>query len=214
MARFDAHVPPEHRPLTQSPSEEQVGDLQLVADAQITPPGQPVAAGVEQAPAPLQLPAGVSWLPLQDAMPQATLEVANRHPPFPSQVPSCPQAVDPTAHAPPDEPPAATGLQRPVAQVMHVPAQAVAQQTPATQLPWVHWLLVVQAPPSATVAAHVLADVQYPPGQSVSTEQFVAHPAVTEQVNPLQSVVLPGEQVPLPLHVPAEVNPEVPQLAG
>jgi hypothetical protein len=33
-------------------------------------------------------------------------------------------------------------------------------------------------------------------------------------VKPLQSVVIPAVQVPLPLQVPAEVNPVVPQLAG
>ena len=66
LARFDAQVPPEHNPLTQSPSAVQVDDLHALADAQTTPPAQPLAAGVEQAPAPLQVPAGVSWPPLQE----------------------------------------------------------------------------------------------------------------------------------------------------
>ena len=42
----------------------------------------------------------------------------------------------------------------------------------------------------------------------------MAQPVVAEQVKPLQSVVVPVEQVPFPSQVPAEVKPEVPQLAG
>ena len=44
--------------------------------------------------------------------------------------------------------------------------------------------------------------------------QAVAQPVVAEQVKPLQSVVVPAVQVPLPLQVPAAVNPLLPQLAG
>ena len=44
--------------------------------------------------------------------------------------------------------------------------------------------------------------------------QVVAQPAVAEQVKPLQSVVVPAEQFPLPLQVLAEVKPELPQLAA
>ena len=48
----------------------------------------------------------------------------------------------------------------------------------------------------------------------MSAAHVVAQPVVAEQVKPLQSVVVPVVQVPLPLHVPAEVKPELPQLAG
>ena len=53
-----------------------------------------------------------------------------------------------------------TGLQSPVAQVMQVPAQAVAQQIPEMQLACAHWLFLLQVDPSDIVAAHVIADVQ------------------------------------------------------
>ena len=48
----------------------------------------------------------------------------------------------------------------------------------------------------------------------MSEVQLVAQPVVAEQVKPLQLVVVPAVQVPLPSQVPAEVKPEVPQLAG
>jgi hypothetical protein len=202
------------RPLTQSASAEQVAALHALAEAQTTPPAQPLAAGVEQAPAPLQVPTGVSWPPLQEALPQATVEAAFRQPPLPSQVPSWPQVVLPAAQAPFDAPPAATGLQTPVAQVMQVPAQAVAQQTPEMQLPWVHWSLPEQVDPSERVAAQVFPAVQYPPGQPASAAQLVAQPVVAEQVNPWQLVVVPAAQLPLPSQVEADVKPEAPQLAA
>jgi hypothetical protein len=68
--------------------------------------------------------------------------------------------VESTAQRPADELPAATGLQRPVAQVMQVPVQAVAQQMPEMQLAWVHWLFLVQAAPSDSVAEQVMEEVQ------------------------------------------------------
>ena len=43
---------------------------------------------------------------------------------------------------------------------------------------------------------------------------MVAQPVVAEQVNPLQSVVVPPPQFPLPSHVETDVKPEVPQLAA
>jgi len=153
-------VPLRQKLLTQSVSAVHVDGLHAVPEAQTTPPGQAAAAGCAQAPAPLQLPLGViSPLP-QETVPQVTFEVAKRQPPFPSQVPSCPQAVESTEQKPPDEPPAATGLQRPLAQVMQVPAQVVAQQIPEMQLPCVHWLLLLQVEPSDSVAAQVMPDVQ------------------------------------------------------
>ena len=205
FGRFPAQAPLWHSPLTQSASAAQVDALHVVADPQATPPGQPLAAGVEQAPAPLQVPTGVSWPPLQEALPQATVEIAFRQPPLPSQNPSWPQVVVPTAQAPFDDPPAATGLQAPVAQVMQVPAQVVAQQTPEMQLAWVHWSFAEQVDPSERVAAQVFPAVQYPPGQSVSAAQVLAQPVVTEQVNCPQLVVAPVTQVPLPSQVETDV---------
>ena len=149
-----------HNPLTQSASAVQLDALQVVPDAQTTPPGQAEAAGVEQAPAPLQRPVTVSWPPLQEVAPQLAVDVAYRQPPLPSQVPSCPQVVESTEQAPAEEPPAATGLQSPVAQVMQVPAQVFAQQIPEMQLPCAHWLLLLQDDPSGVVVAQVMADVQ------------------------------------------------------
>jgi hypothetical protein len=48
----------------------------------------------------------------------------------------------------------------------------------------------------------------------VSAVQVVAQPVVAEQVNPLQSIVVPDVQFPLPSHVLAAVKPELPQLAA
>jgi len=160
IARFAMQAPLRHSPLTQSASAAQVDDLHAVVDAQTTAPGQPEAAGIVQAPAPLQEPMGASWPPLQEGLPQLTLEIAYRQPPFPSQVPSCPQGVGSIGQTPAEGTPAVTGLHCPVAQVMQVPAQAVAQQIPETQLACVHWLLLLQVDPSDIVAAQVIADVQ------------------------------------------------------
>jgi hypothetical protein len=160
LPRFAVHVPLKQRPLTQSASAAQVDALHALAEAQTTPPVQALAAGVEQTPAPLHVPAVVSCPPLQAGEPQPTLAIANRQPPFPSQVPSWPQAVESSVQAPAEAPPAATGLHRPVAQVMHVPAQVVAQQMPAMQLACVHWSLAVQVDPSERVAAQIFAAVQ------------------------------------------------------
>jgi hypothetical protein len=149
-----------HSPLTQFASEVQLDGSQVVVVAQYTPPGQGAADGVAQAPAPLQRPVMVSWPRLQERAPQVTVDVAYRQPPFPSQVPSCPQVAESTVQAPPEEPPAVTGLQVPVAQVMQVPPHAVAQQIPEMQLLCVHWVLLEQLDPSDSVAAQVFADVQ------------------------------------------------------
>jgi hypothetical protein len=71
--------------------------------------------------------------------PQLVPDATKRHEPFPSQVPSCPQAIVSTAHLPLDDPPAVIGLQRPpgwpVSAVAHdeqSPVHAVSQQMPAT----------------------------------------------------------------------------------
>jgi hypothetical protein len=118
----------------QSVSEEHEV-LHAVALAQIRLFGQEPDAPDEHVPLPLQFPIAVSCALLQEGIPQVTVETAYLHPPFPSQVPSCPQAAESTAQAPAEEPPAATGLHCPDAQVVQVPAQAVAQQIPEMQLP-------------------------------------------------------------------------------
>jgi hypothetical protein len=43
---------------------------------------------------------------------------------------------------------------------MQVPVQAVAQQIPEMQLACAHWLFLLQAEPSDSVAAQVMAEVQ------------------------------------------------------
>jgi hypothetical protein len=133
--------------------------LHAVALAQMRLFAQGADAPGVHVPLPSQFPIGVSCALLQDGVPQLTLDVANRQPPFPSQVPSCPQPLA-TAQAPAEEPPAATGLQSPVAQVMQVPAQAVAQQIPEMQLACAHWPFLLQVDPSDSVAAHVIDVVQ------------------------------------------------------
>jgi hypothetical protein len=139
-------------------SAEQVV-LHAVVLAQTRLFGQGLEAPAVQLPAPLQAPTAVSWPALQEVVPQLTLDCLYRQPPLPSQVPSCPQAVLSTAQAPADEPPAATGRQAPVAQVMQVPVQAVAQQTLPTQAPFEHWLFAEQVDPFPCFA------LQAPPEQ-------------------------------------------------
>ena len=73
---FALQVPLAQRPPTQSASALQVDGLHAVPEAQTTPPGHAAAAGCEQAPAPLQLPVGVSKPLLQDTVPQCTVDVA------------------------------------------------------------------------------------------------------------------------------------------
>lgn len=157
---FGAQAPLRQSPLVQSASAAQVEGLQALTEAHTTPPGQAAAPGAAQAPAPLQLPAAVSCPPLHAGVPQPTVGTANRQAPFPSQVPSWPQAVASAVQAPADEPPVATGLQAPVPQVMQRPEQAVAQQTPEIQFAWVHWSLLVQVEPSGSVVAQVRPAVQ------------------------------------------------------
>ena len=150
---------------TQSASAAQVDDLHAVVDAQTHRAETRLfkAAGVApnwRVPRHCRSRWGRVGRRCRRGVPQLTLVTAYRQPPFPSQVPSCPQVVESTVQAPAEEPPDATGLQSPVAQVMHVPAQVVAQQIPETQLACVHWLLLLQLDPSDVVAAQVIADVQ------------------------------------------------------
>jgi hypothetical protein len=197
----------------QSMSAEQVV-LHAVPLAQTKLFGQAPVGPAEHVPLPLQFPIAVSCALLQAGIPQLTVETAYRQPPFPSHVPSCPQVAESTAQAPAEEPPATTGLQTPVAQVMQVPEQVVAQQIPEMQLPCVHMLFLLQVDPSDSVAAQVLEGVQYPLGHWVSAEQLVAQPVVAEQLKPLQLIGVPATHVPWPLQVLAGVNPPPPQLAA
>ena len=68
-----------------------------------------------------------------------------------------------------------------------VPVHALSQQIPPTHAPCTHSLFAMHAEPSIFLAAQVIAGAQYPPAQSWSPAQVVAHPDAAVQVNPLQS---------------------------
>ena len=76
----------------------------------------------------------------------------------PQEVPSVAQAVRLPCGAP------VTGLQTPTmpatSHAWHSPPQAELQQTPSTQLPFPHWALAEQVPPSAIFGTHWLEALQ------------------------------------------------------
>jgi hypothetical protein len=99
---------------------------------------------VRHAPAPSHVRAGVSVEPVQLAATQTVPAAIWRHLPAPSQVPSFPQTLVVVAHwlAGVGAAPAGIGVHVPVDPVrlhaVHVPVQAVSQQTPFAQFPDVH----------------------------------------------------------------------------
>ncbi len=137
---------------------------------------------------------------------------------MPSQKPVVPQLAAPwSLHFPAGSaPPPATGEQTPAAPEadsahdMHVPLQAVAQQTPCAQTPLLH-----SVPPEQT-APFVLSPHEPPMqeagiAQSPSAEQ-VALQALTPQPKGKQDEEAGMTQVPAPSQVPPGVN--VVPLAG
>jgi hypothetical protein len=154
--------------LTQSVSAAQVTALQLVVDAQMTPPGHPIVVdGVTQVPAPSHIGIARSRPFAHAVAPQVIVVLRKRQPPLPSQVPSCPQGAVSTAHFPFDDPPDETGLHSPfaapVSELEHekqVPVHALSQQIPLTHAPCTHSLFAMHVEPSIFFAAQVIAGEQ------------------------------------------------------
>jgi hypothetical protein len=152
----------------QSASTVHVALLHAVADAQVTPPLHAVVpVGVTHVPAPSHSGAPRSSEPVHAVVPQLVVALRNRHPPLPSQVPSCPHAVASTAHFVLDDPPAEIGLHRPLAAPVsafehdrQVPVHALSQQIPDTHAPCTHSLLATHVEPSTFFVAQVSAGEQ------------------------------------------------------
>jgi hypothetical protein len=148
----------------QSVSPAHVVVLHAVADAQVTPPGHAVmAVGTTQVPAPSHRGAARSCALVHAVVPQLVVALRNRHPPLPSQVPSCPHAVVSAAHFDLDDPPEETGLHKPLAAPvsafehdMQVPVHALSQQMPPTHAPCTHSLFPTHVEPSTFLAAQVI----------------------------------------------------------
>ena len=88
----------------------------------------------------------------------------------------------------------------------------VEQQTPSTQLPLVHSLVVEHELPLAFLVTHAPLEHQYEAAQSASPAQAVLQ-AVAPHTKGLQATV-GWLQVPTPLHVPTRVSVPVAQLAA
>ena len=129
------------KPAAQSPSPAQV--VRQAAPAPQANGAQPVG-GCTHAPAPLQLPTGVSVDPLHEAVPQLVVVGPLRQAPLPSHLPLNPHGgfgVQPPCGSISSAP---TGLHIPaMPATLHdwqLPHAADAQQTPSTQLPLSHSL--------------------------------------------------------------------------
>jgi hypothetical protein len=133
-------------------------------------------------------------------------------PPCPSQKPVCWQLAAPrSAQAPVGSPPpAATGRQAPVAQVMHEPAQALGQQTPRAQKVLAHSGPCAHAAPGG-LRPHEPALQVAGGAQSASAVQLVLHTAAPH-ANGRHEVVPGVRHAPAPSHTAAGVNVVVTQV--
>ena len=139
-----------------------------------------------------------------------------RQPPTPSQLPSRPQVLAAVAaHCPVGAAvPAGIGVQVPVVPVrlhaMHVPVQALLQQTPWAQFPELHSGPVVHVAPMGLrpqlLFRHCAGDTQ-----SLFIEHVVLQAAVTSHMNGAQLAVLTSRHVPAPSHVRDGVSTEIVQ---
>lgn len=115
-------------------------------------------------PEPSQVLAAVNVVPLHDPSPSVVPEANCSQTPPAAQLPSLPQvpfaAHWPEGAAVPAVKVAQVPSAEPVSASVHAmqgPLQAVAQQTPPTQKPLVHWSAAVHAPPLACAGAQMPA---------------------------------------------------------
>jgi hypothetical protein len=112
---------------------------------------QATVAGLEQAPEPVQVAAGVKALPTQEATPQTTLFAACWQVPLALQRPVLPQVPLGAQPARGAAVPAGTFVQVPRVpvrlQAWQVPQPLLAQQTPSAQKPELHSAPAVQVVP-------------------------------------------------------------------
>jgi hypothetical protein len=180
-----------------------------------------VVAGL-QTPAPSQLRANVAVvIPFGQAGPAHCVPAAySWQPPLPSQKPVVPQVAAPWAmHCPVESaPPAAIGEQVPAlaasAQDMHLPAQAVAQQTPWAQMPLPHSVPPAQTAPVG-LSPHEPAIQVAGWAQSASALQADLH-AAAPQAKGKQELDVGRRQAPAPSQLAdgVKVVPVAGQLAA
>jgi hypothetical protein len=177
----------------------------------------PDVVTVWQVPVPLQVRAGVKVVPEHDAATQVVPEMYSRQAPEPLQVPSVPQLAAPwSAHWFSGSWPIPTFVQVPSvpasAHDLHVAVQVVAQQMPCAQMPLAQSLFAVQVAP---LGRFVQTPVEQTFGdtQSVSALHDVLQ-APVPQPNGSHIDVVAVWQVPVPLHVRAEVSVEPVQLGA
>jgi hypothetical protein len=169
----------------QSASELQLV-LQLVALALHWYAPQELGTPGAQVPAPLQVGTGLNAPFAQAATPQVVPEAHLRQAPAPSQLPSCPQDVVGSAAQPfrtsvPDTAGAHSPTVPTPLQVMHVPVQALWQQTPSTQKPLWQSPVAAHSVPFAFCATQTPPEQKLPVVQSVFEVHDVAH-AVAPQM--------------------------------
>ena len=166
---------------------------------------------------PLQVRAGVAVVPEHVGATHCVPETYSRHAPAPLQVPSFPHAAaPPSVHWFSGSWPAATLVQVPsvpaIAHDLQVAVQAVAQQMLWAQMPLAQSPFAAQVLPlgrfTQTPMTQTLGDTQ-----SVSTLQLVRQ-APVPQTNGSHIDVVAVWQVPVPLHVRADVSVEPVQLGA
>jgi len=173
---FDMQV----KPAAHSPSPLQVVRQAAAPQAK----GAQLIGGCRQAPAPLQLPTGVSVDPLHEAVPQLVVVGPFRQAPLPSHLPLKPQGgfgVQPPWGSISSAP---TGLHIPAMPVtLHdwqLPHAADEQQTPSTQLPLSHSLGPAHSWPRRF-------NPQEPALQTLPGAQSLSLPQAALQVVPLHA---------------------------
>jgi hypothetical protein len=201
---------------TQSASAVQVVLHRRPPESQSRLPGQLPGVTVLQVPPPSQVAAGVNTEPVQAEGAHCVPLGQSRQWPAPSQKPSVRQPVlAVAAHwvVGMGACPAATGEQVPVvpvsAQDMHVPVQAVSQQTPCAQNPDTHDACAVQGAPGGSLPQLPLVQT-FGLTQSALVVQVALHAAVA-QVKGSHMAVVAGRQVPAPSQVRACVSVELVQ---
>jgi hypothetical protein len=215
--------------VAQTPTVQTFGETQSAVLAQVvlqapvpqTYGAHELVAGVAQVPLPSHAAAGVRIEPLQAAPAQGVPDAYFWQAPLPLQNPLVPQVVAPASlHWLSGSVPAGTATQVPTEPVrlhaLHVPAQAVAQQTPCVQKPELQVVPLVQAVPLDERPQLFVVVLQVAlAAQSVLLAQVVlqAVPAAL-QAKGAQLAGVAVLQVPAPSQVRAAVAEPVAQVAG
>ena len=141
-----------------------------------------MVTGVAQLPAPSQCETGVAVMPVQEAVPQATVVAACWQAPAPLQAPVLPQGALAGHWFAGAATPAGIGAHEPLPLTLQAwqSGQAVLpQQTPSVQKPLMHWAALAQARPLG-LSAQLLAWQVKGATQSASAAQVVLQAALPQ----------------------------------